>query len=138
MHQSRQSFNVKFKNVLFANTAISLLNIWYMPESMQWWYDNDSGSVKIMNPTHLTYPENLCVTVLPKHIKERVINKFTEYQKNCNVEKINDGLEYIKNFMNSKDDSHLLPSLKHYLESTDKYRGQDFLKSYPQFNDIFD
>jgi len=39
--------------------------------------------------------------------------------------------------MNSKDDSHLLPNLKFYLEGTDKYRGQDFFKSYPQFVDIF-
>ena len=109
-----------------------------MPESMQWWYDNDPGPWKGMNPTHLTYPENLCVTALPQHIKERITKKFEDYQSTCNVKKINDGLEYIKNFMNSKDDSHLLPSLQKYLEGTDKYRGQNFFESYPQFADIFD
>ena len=122
---------------VFLRSTISLLNIWYMPESMQWWWDNDPGPWKGMNPTHLTFPENLCVTVLPKHIKERITKRFTEYQKNCDVKKINDGLEYIKNFMNSKDDSHLLPSLKKYLEQTDEYRGQNFFESYPQFHDIF-
>lgn len=122
---------------VFLRSTISILNIWNMPESMQWWYDNDPGPFRGMNPTHLTYPENLCVTVLPKHIKERVTKKFTEYQKTCDVKKINEGLEYIKNFMNSKDDSHLLPSLKSYLEGTDKYRGQNFFESYPQFQDLF-
>ena len=108
-----------------------------MPESMKWWHDNDPGPHKGMNPTHLTFPEKLCVTVLPQHIKERITDKFIKYQKNCDVKKINDSLEYIKNFMNSKDDSHLLPNLKKYLEDTDRYRGQDFFKSYPQFVDIF-
>jgi len=122
---------------VFLRSTISLLNVWYMPQSMQWWWDNDPGSFKIMNPTHLTFPDNLCVTVLPKHIKKRITQRFAEYQNNCNIEKINNGLEYIKNFMNSKDDSHLLPSLKKYLEKTDEYRGQDFFKSYPQFHDIF-
>jgi hypothetical protein len=122
---------------VFLRSTISLLNVWNMPESMQWWWDNDPGPWKGMNPTHLTFPENLCVTVLPKHIKERITDKFTEYQKNSDVEKINNSLEYIKNFMNSKDDSHLLPSLKKYLEQTDSYRRQSFFKSYPQFNDIF-
>jgi organic radical activating enzyme len=118
-------------------STISILNIWHFPESMQWWYDNDPGPYKSMNPTHLTFPENLCVTVLPEHIKKRITEKFNSYQKTCKVEKINNSLEYIKNFMNSKDNSHLLPSLKFYLEGTDKFRGQDFFKSYPQFFDIF-
>jgi organic radical activating enzyme len=122
---------------VFLRSTISLLNVWHMPESLQWWYDNDPGPWKGMNPTHLTYPENLCVTVLPGHVKERITNKFTEYQNNCKIDKINNSLEYIKNFMNSKDDSHLLPDLQKYLSGTDKYRGQDFFESYPQFNDIF-
>ena len=126
------------KFTVFLRSTISILNVWHMPESMQWWYDNDPGPWKGMNPTHLTYPENLCVTALPRHIKERITKKFEDYQSTCDVKKINDGLEYIKNFMNSKDDSHLLPSLQKYLEGTDKYRGQNFFESYPQFADIFD
>ena len=125
------------KFTVFLRSTISILNVWHMPESMQWWYDNDPGPWKGMNPTHLTYPENLCVTALPQHIKERITKKFEDYQSTCNVKKINDGLEYIKNFMNSKDDSHLLPSLQKYLEQTDNYRRQDFFKNYPQFHDIF-
>lgn len=122
-------------NVLLRST-ISILNIWNMPESMEWWWEHDEG-MKIMNPTHLTYPEILCATALPEHIKERVTKKFNNYIENSNNDKINKSLEYIRNFMNSKDDSHLLPQLKTYLEGTDKYRQQSFYESYPQFNDIF-
>ena len=122
---------------VFLRSTISLLNVWHMPESLRWWYDHDLSAVKIMNPTHLTYPDMLCVTVLPPHIKSRITQRFTEYQSSCSIKKINDNLEYIKNFMNSKDDSHLLPSLKAYLEKTDLYRKQNFFESYPHFSDIF-
>lgn len=122
-------------NVLLRST-ISLLNVWYMPESMEWWWEHDEG-LRIMNPTHLTYPEILCVTVLPEHIKKRITEKFNDYISKSNNKKINSSLEYIRNFMNSKDDSHLLPQLKTYLEGTDAYRGQSFYESYPQFFDIF-
>ena len=122
---------------VFLRSTISLLNVWHMPESMQWWWDNDPGPKKLMNPTHLTYPAKLCVTVLPQHIKQRITEKFTNFQQTCEVKQINDSLEYIKTFMNSKDDSRLLPYLKHYIEHTDKYRNQNFFESYPQFLDIF-
>lgn len=123
-------------NVLLRST-ISLLNVWHMPESMEWWWENDEG-LRIMNPTHLTYPEILCVTVLPEHIKKRVTQKFENYQSKSQNVKIINALEYIKNFMNSKDDSNLLPQLKNYLQGTDTYRGQNFFESYPQFSDMFD
>ena len=123
-------------NVLLRST-ISILNIWHMPESMEWWWNHDEG-LRIMNPTHLTYPEILCVTVLPKHIKTRVTERFNNYIANSNNDKINSSLEYIRNFMHSKDDSHLLPQLKTYIDGTDRYRGQNFYESYPQFLDIFE
>jgi len=122
-------------DVLLRST-ISILNVWNMPESLEWWWENDHG-FKVMNPTHLTYPEKLCVTSLPEHIKKRVTEKFNNYQKTCTNPKINKNLDYIKNFMNSKDDSYLLPNLKRYIEITDKHRGQNFFESYPQFSDIF-
>lgn len=122
-------------HVLLRST-ISILNIWYMPETLEWWWKHDEGK-KIINPTHLTYPEILCVTVLPDHIKNKVSKKFSAYQSTCIIPQIKNSLEYIKNFMNSKDDTHLLPDLKTYLEKTDQYRNQSFFDSYPQFKNIF-
>lgn len=123
--------------MVFLRSTISVLNVWFMPENLKWWHDRDPGDDKIMNPTHLTYPSYLCLTVLPPHIKKRITDKFAGYQKTCNVKQINNNLEYIKNFMNSKDDSHLLPELRTYLKATDEYRGQNFFSSYPQFWDMF-
>jgi organic radical activating enzyme len=122
-------------NVLLRST-ISILNVWHMPESMEWWWNNDEG-LRIMNPTHLTYPEILCVTVLPEHIKKRVTDKFNTYISQSENDKINNSLIYIRNFMNSKDDSHLLTDLEKYIVGTDNYRNQNFYESYPHFLDIF-
>jgi len=122
-------------NVLLRST-ISILNVWHMPESMEWWWNNDEG-LRIMNPTHLTYPEILCVTVLPEHIKKRVTDKFNTYISQSENDKINNSLIYIRNFMNSKDDSHLLTDLEKYIVGTDNYRNQNFYESYPHFSDMF-
>jgi organic radical activating enzyme len=122
-------------NVLLRST-ISILNVWHMPESMEWWWNNDEG-IRVMNPTHLTYPEILCVTVLPEHIKKRVTNKFDTYISQSKNDKINNSLTYIRNFMNSKDDSYLLTDLEKYIIGTDRYRNQNFFESYPHFSDIF-
>lgn len=125
------------KFYIFLRSTISILNIWNMPETLMWWYDNDPTDDKFMNPTHLTYPSELCVTVLPDHIKKDITHKFTEFQKVCGIYTINQNLEYIKSFMNSKDDSHLLPTLKTYIDKTDLYRNQNFSNSYPQFKTLF-
>lgn len=121
---------------VFLRSTISILNIWNMPETLRWWYDNDPTVKKVMNPTHLTFPSELCVTVLPSHLKKLVFNKFTEYQKTCDIDIINENLEYMKNFMMSKDDSYLIPKLKNYLIKTDEYRNQNFSDYYPMFAEL--
>lgn len=123
-------------NIILRST-ISILNVWHLPETLEWWWQNNSAKRKSLNPTHLTFPEILSVTVLPDNIKKQIVLKFTEYQNKNNIQEINESLEYIKNYMNSGDDSHLLPELKTYLEKTDSYRKQNFASDYPHFTEIF-
>jgi MoaA/NifB/PqqE/SkfB family radical SAM enzyme len=117
-------------------STISILNVWMMPETLEWWESNDDDM--IMNPTHLTYPRHLSVTVLPPDLKKMVIEKFDSYQSRWKNKKMIDSLEYIKKHMISKDDTHLLPLLRHYTKITDRQRGQNFYDHYPQFSTIFD
>jgi len=120
----------------FLRSTISILNVWNMPETLMWWYEHDPSNLKTMNPTHLTFPSELCVTVLPKHLKEIVVEKFNKFQSTCTINSINKNLDYIKNFMMSKDDSNLLPNLSHYLIKTDEFRNQNFEESYPHFKEL--
>lgn len=126
---------------ILLRSTISILNIWNTPETILWWYDNGNVGSTFMNPTHLTEPKILCLTVLPKNIKDRVNKKFTEFLEahasHPKFDKIKTTLEYLIKFMYSSDDTHLLKELKQYIIKTDEYRNQDFFDSYPQFNDIF-
>lgn len=122
------SFEQKNARIVLRST-ISIFNIMSMPETHHWWVDNAPPKSTI-NPTHLTYPEFLCVTVLPQHLKEMV-------EKHLTPHKDIPAVEYMINFMNSRDDTHLLPSLKNYLKSTDKYRKQNFVENYPEFSELY-
>jgi MoaA/NifB/PqqE/SkfB family radical SAM enzyme len=113
-------------------STISILNVWNLPETLLWWIKHDPREHKIMNPTHLTHPGFLSVTVLPRNLKNLIEEKFNNYKDSS----ISNHLTYIKNYMNSKDDSSLLPNLIEYLDKTDRYRSQSFIKAYPQFKDI--
>lgn len=118
-------------------STISVLNIWNMPETMAWWWAKDPGPNKTMNPTHLTYPEILSVTVLPKNLKIKIQDKFENFQSQFDVPEISKSLSYIVKIMNRQDDSNLLPELRNYLQKTDEFRAQNFAKSYPQFQEIW-
>lgn len=117
--------------------TISILNVWHLPETLEWWVAH-CGDQVTLNPTHLTYPEELCITVLPPDVKKIITDRFDRYLETCIDDRIKYNVSYIKQFMNSKDDTHLLPKLKTYIEYTDAYRKQDFFKSYPQYADIFE
>ncbi len=124
---------------IILRTTVSLLNVWHLPETIQWWIDNNPTGKKLsINPTHLTHPQILSVTVLPKHIKQRIEDKYSSFMGKESSPHMVNSLSYIVNLMNSVDDSKKLPQLKSYLEKTDAYRKQSFSESYPFFSDLFD
>ncbi len=118
-------------------TTVSLLNVWHLPETILWWYENADFSPVIINPTHLTYPQILSVTVLPKKLKKRVEEKYQTYLQGDYPEKMKNSLRHILRYMNGTDHTPLLVKLYEYIEKTDAYRNQNFLESYPHFSDIF-
>lgn len=118
-------------------TTVSVLNIWHLPETMKWWHDRDSGHIS-MNPTHLTFPPELSITVLPAETKAAITDRFNAFKSTCDITAINKNIDYLLAYMNGKDDSQLLPVLYKYVTSTDGYRNQSFIASYPHFATIFD
>lgn len=118
---------------ILLRSTISLLNVWTMPETLLWWIKNNPSKNYKMNPTHLTHPNYLSVTVLPKDLKLLVEEKFNSYRDH---QEIWPYLNYIISYMNNKDDVELLPKLREYLSKTDEYRNQSFSVAYPQFNKL--
>lgn len=130
-----------FKNKVGLRTTVSLLNIYELPEMFTWWIENYNryyftkiNNKSWINPTHLTYPKFLSITVLPKKYKEKVIKKLEFYSAKG---KIKDSVKYLIEYMNSADNSHLLKELEYYITKLDKLRNQNFYQVYPHYKGLF-
>jgi radical SAM protein with 4Fe4S-binding SPASM domain len=126
------------KNIhIIMRATVSILNVWTLPETLNYWLERDTSDLPQLNPTHLTYPDFLSITVLPKKIKQKINDKYRDYIPTFNG-KAKNSLEYILNYMNHADHSSKLPDLERYITLTDKSRKQCFMDSYPYFEGIFD
>ncbi len=117
----------------FLRTTTSILNIWHLPETILWWIENCGQENPTINPTHLTHPNYLSITVLPEPLKRRVEHKFVGFIDRGVPDKMKNCLQHMINHMNSVDNSHLLEAFRSYIEKTDSYRNQSFRDHYPHF-----
>ncbi len=124
-------------------STISVNNILGMADSFKWWTENwsryasNASGKQFVNPTHLTFPRFLSVTVLPKKYKDIVAEKLFREGKDFSVP-MRTGIESQINHMFSKDDSKYLKELKDYTLHFDRKRGQDFFEANPELKGIFD
>lgn len=112
---------------IIARPTITILNVYHLPETLEWLFQKE---IKF-NATHLTDPAYLSITVLPKKEKEKIVNKFNDFNYSAN--EVRSACQYIINYMLSKDDSHLVDEFKKYTKGFDLSRGQSFEKTYPYF-----
>lgn len=126
--------------------AVQLLNVTHMPELVHW---KESKNFKKINlppygaglvGTHLVYlPSYLNVRVLPKHLKDSITRKIEYFcaRRSNNPEFMDNpyGLKRwqgLVHYMNQEDWSHKIPTLLDYLDTTDKTRGTNFRKTFPE------
>ena len=100
--------------------TISIYNIYHLPETIEWLHDRDIKT----NPTHLTYPVWLSVTVLPSVFKNIIVEKFQNYR--FKRDKDQELAQYLINYMNSKNDSNYMPQFVNYTNFLDQRRDQNF------------
>ena len=113
---------------VLARPTITIYNAYHLPETLEWLYERN---IKL-NPTHLTYPLYLSLTVLPNSEKQIIQSKYENYEyKNNEVEQF---CNYIITYMNSEDKSNLLPKFKSHTEFWDKSRSQNFKTACPYYN----
>lgn len=110
--------------------TISIYNIYHLPETLEWLHDMD---IKV-NPTHLTYPQCLSITVLPPEQKNVISNKFKNYSYKRPIDR--QLSYYLLDYMHSKDSSDLMPQFARYTRYLDQRRTQDFTKVCWYFGDL--
>lgn len=108
--------------------TISVLNIYHVPETIEYL----ETYLPKVNPTHVTFPDYLSITILPKHIKEMIKEKFDNYDYKTDTNRISS--QYLVNYMMSKDNSHLLDNFLAHTAFLDKSRNQDFKTTYPYYD----
>ena len=110
--------------------TITVLNIFHAPETIEWL---EGHNIKV-NPTHVTYPTHLSITMLPHHIKTMIKDKFESYDYKTESNKVSS--MYLLSYMFSEDNSNLLDKFIEHTKFLDSKRNQNFKEVYPYFNFI--
>lgn len=132
-------------------TAVQALNVMYLDELVKWKMEANFKKINLepygagLIGMHLVYfPSYLNVKVLPQNVKDQVaerITTFIESQKhNLHFNKSLYGKqrwEGLISFMNSEDWSNKLPTLRNYLQVTCNTRKQDFIKIFPELEELY-
>lgn len=130
----------EYNNVLISNRpTISIFNVWTLPETMDFWYNLTEEYIHL-NVTHLSNPSWYSITVLPTLYKEKLQKKFLKFLENTThyYNKKEHWINYVLNYMWSKDDSHLLDKLEYDIRSRDSHRNRIFEDYYPWLDGIFE
>ena len=119
------------------SSVISIYSISSMPDLILWIKKNQLSFFG----TTLIGPEELSVTVLPKETK-KIINKqyhtfLNNYNTLLNKSEISNILNWLS-YMNSRDDSYLLPRFKTNCCRMDKFRNESFVEIFPEFAEWYE
>ena len=118
----------------------SVLNILHIPDFVKWKLKKDFKKINrtvnqgLVGIHFLHSPDILNITVLPKHLKEKVTEKYKElfkwiretYPEGNDMLQRYKKFEALLNFMNSKDNSDKWPRTLEYLDKMDEIRGTNW------------
>lgn len=128
-------------NVLIGvNVAVSLLNVFHLPEFLSYMIDNNFVHQDRINLYLLFGPEYFNLTQLPIGVKaeaEKLLYSFKDhYLQNINGgENIASHIDVIISYMNSKQGDQL-SATKDWLVKVDQIRNEDFVKTFPELSFI--
>jgi radical SAM protein with 4Fe4S-binding SPASM domain len=113
---------------LISRPTITILNIFHAPETLEWL---EQYCTKV-NPTHVTFPKHLSLTILPTIDKNKIVEKFKNYQYKTESSKIS--CQYLISYMLSVDNQHLLELFKNHTKFLDNKRNQNFKEIYSYYS----
>lgn len=141
---------------LWITATVQIYNVFYLPEFLQWKIEadfkriNQSEEDPFLTLHPLYYPAYLSIQILPVDIKIRIKEKFDQfyqawflpYLENSNLSesvknsrrlKMEELLGSYVNLMFKEDKSYLMPEFWKATHRMDKYRGESFSESLPEF-----
>ena len=117
-----------------------LCNVFNLPKLQRHWIVN-----KKLNPIDLSfraliYPENMTLQVLPlpyKKLAEEAINRHIIWLSSISdTQTLVDTWQTVLQYMNAKDQSHLLSDFFRLNDNKDRIRNERFEDTFPEFQDL--
>ena len=125
---------------MFISCTVQILNVYYLPDFIDWFLSKNFRKIKVLNFHLLHYPPQLNPKVLPLSFKKKLRKKYMNFLPNLNKTQhayFIDRLQSILRFVEDEDLSHRLPDFREYVKLLDKQRNTFALKTFPDLEEIF-
>lgn len=117
----------------FIAATVSLYNGWHLPDFYQSWLNKGFSHWESININILHYPAYMSLTVLPPEIKARITAKYDKFIKSIPMEyREFNRMQSIVDYMNSRDDTHLIPEFLERNNALDDIRKEEFIAAFPE------
>jgi radical SAM protein with 4Fe4S-binding SPASM domain len=115
-------------------------NVFNLPKLQQHWISNKKLNPKKLSFRALIYPENMTLQVLPlpyKKLAEATINQHIVWLSSISETKpLVDTWQTVLQYMNAKDQSHLLSDFFKLNDDKDRIRNERFEDAFPEYQDL--
>ena len=126
----------------YVSATLSAFNAKHVVEFHNDWVEKGFITYKDWNMNVVQDPEHYRADILPLSMKEKIteeyqthINKITPYD---DLGRATNGFKSAIKFINSTDNTVLLPKFKKYIKLLDERRKQNTLQIFPELQGIFD
>lgn len=125
----------KVDNVVgYSQYTTTVYNIFHFPEFYKWWKEASNLTKFVPVPTNCYTPIIYNTQILPKHIKQQVVEHYARFDIDDRFKQRSQGL---LNFMNSQDKSNMLDKFISSTKKLDSIRNQNILDIVPQYKELF-
>jgi radical SAM protein with 4Fe4S-binding SPASM domain len=117
----------------FIAATVSLYNGWHLPDFYLDWLNKGFSHWESININILHHPAHLSLTVLPAEIKEQITKKYERAIAQIPPEyREFNRLASVVDYMNSRDDSHMIPEFFARNDKLDEIRSEEFVTAFPE------
>ena len=126
---------------LYINCTVNIMNVYYLPEIFNYLMENNIIDSESFNLNIMLDPEELTIQVMSDDMKKKVKEKLLEHVgklilKGGAFAKAIYDVKKIINFMEEKNQSHLLPKFRKNTLELDKIRSENFTKTFPDLVEL--
>jgi hypothetical protein len=123
----------------FIAATVSLYNGWHLPDFYLDWLSKGYSHWESININILHYPAHLSLTVLPAEIKEQITKKYERAIARIPAEyREFNRLASVVDYMNSRDDSHMIPEFFARNDKLDEIRSEEFVTAFPELKPMLE